>query len=306
MKRLMRSRDDVVVETAALAIGVVVLAATLYPFWLCVIYAFNDGMDAQRMSLFLWPRKLTLDNFRVVFLERSLMRAFGVTVLRTAVGTVASLFFTSMVAYALSQERLIFRRFYRLMGLVTLYFSGGLIPTFLLLRALGLLDTFWVYIVPGLFGYFNAMLIGAYYRQSIPHSLVESAKLDGAYDFRIFVQIMLPLSKPVLATVALFLAVGNWNDWFTSAYFVRGKPALWTLPTILMRTLSETQGMSTIGAIKSGATGVRPDQVGSMSSITLASVRYATLLVTIFPVAVVYPFLQKYFVKGITFGAIKA
>lgn len=306
MKLRLKSRDDAVVDIASTALATVVLLVTLYPFWLCVVYAFNDGMDAQRMNLFLLPRKFTLDNFKVVFLESSLMQAFGVTVLRTVVGTVLALFFTSMVAYALTQERLIFKKFYRILGLITLYFSGGLIPTFLLLRALGLLDTFWVYIVPGLFGYFNALLIGAYFRDSIPSSLVESAKIDGAYDFRIFLQIMLPLAKPVLATVALFLAVGHWNDWFTSAYFVRSKPELWTLPTILMRKLSTTEGMGTINSIKSGAGGVRPDQMGSMATITLESVRYATLIVTIFPVAVVYPFLQKYFVKGITIGAIKA
>jgi putative aldouronate transport system permease protein len=234
------------------------------------------------------------------------VRAFGVTVLRTVLGTALSLLFTSMVAYALAQERLIFRKFYSVFGLVTLYFSGGLIPTFLLLKFLGLLDTFWVYIVPGLFGYFNALLIGAYFRDSIPSSLVESAKIDVAYDFRIFLQIMLPLSKPVLATVALFLAVGHWNDWFTSNYFVRSRPDLWTLPTILMRTLSETEGASTIRSIQSGNAGIRPGELGSMATITTASVRYATLIVTVFPVAVVYPFLQKYFVKGITIGAIKA
>jgi putative aldouronate transport system permease protein len=303
MRRMGRSRDDVVVDSLATVLGIVVLVVTLYPFWLCIIYAFNEGADAQRMNLFLLPRKLTLDNFRVVFMERSLVTSFGVTVLRTAVATTTALFFTSMVAYALSRERLLFRRAYRVLGFVTLYFSGGLIPTFLLLRALGLLDTFWVYVVPGLFGWFNMLLISAYFRDAVPVSLVEAATMDGARDFRIFLQVMLPLSKPVLATVALYIAVANWNDWFTSAYFVRGKPWLWTLPTILMRTLSEAQGMETVNAIRSGGGGARP---GGASAVTLASLRYAMLLVTIVPVAVAYPFVQKHFVRGIMIGAIKA
>ncbi len=302
---MLRALDDRIVNGLATLLGVLLLLVTLYPFYYVVLFSLNEGLDSASGGLFLVPRAFTLLNYKAVLSDPLIGRAFLLTVLRTVLGTVATVFFTAMVAYGLSKKYLMFRRAYTVIAVITMYFGGTLVPTYLLYRALGLLNRFAVYIIPSLFGYFNALLFMAFFRE-LPESLEDAAKVDGANDFYIFRRIILPLSTPVLATIALFVGVHHWNDWFSSAYFVFNEK-MWTIPTVLIRTLSSIEAINKIRSLEA-VTGGAPGAMESTPEqrLTMESIKYATIVVTVFPIVVIYPFLQRYFVKGMLVGAIKA
>ena len=293
-QRVKLTREDMTVNTAATVVCVLMLLATVYPIYYILINSLNEGLDAQRGGLYLFPRKPTLENYAIVFKEKTLVLAFTMTILRTVIGTTLAVTFTSMVAYGLSKQNLMFRKTYHLIGIVSMYFSGGLIPTFLLYKYLGLLDTFSVYVIPTMFSYFHALLFIAYFR-TIPTSLGESARMDGASEIGIYLRIIMPLSVPVLATIALFSGVGHWNDWFFPAFFVT-KERLMTLPTLLMRLMSLTDATNKIQEHLRGV---------ENRTLTMEGVRFATLIVSVLPITLVYPFLQRYFVKGMMLGSVK-
>jgi putative aldouronate transport system permease protein len=184
------------------------------------VISFNEGSDAARGGIFWWPRMPTLANYQEVFKNRSLMPAFGVSILRTVIGTYVSVLFTGMIAYALAHQRLMFRRFCTTVLMISLCFSGGVVPYYVLLKWIGLYDTLWVYIVPSLMGVVNCILMMNFFGQ-IPASLEESARMDGAGYMRIFFKIILPVSTPVVAAIALFVAAHHWNDWFSTGYFTK-------------------------------------------------------------------------------------
>jgi len=295
------THEDRIVNATSTIVAVALMILTVYPIYYVFIYAFSDGQAAMARQIYIWPAAPTLENFREVFRDNSLTDSFMMNVYRVAAAVGSGVLFTAFSAYALTREDLIGRKVYSMIALFTMYFGGGLIPTFLLFLKLRIVNSFWVYVLPGLLSVYNMMLCMAFFRE-IPTSLIESARLDGAGERHIFFMIMLPLSMPILATLSLFVGVGAWNDWFTSAYFVTNKK-LMTLPTILMRAIgkaaAEQRAMQR--AIESGV------YHGSSSrGVTSTSIRYATMLVTIVPIMCIYPFLQKYFVKGVMIGAIKA
>ncbi len=295
MNRL--TMEDYIINTTCTILAAIVLLATLYPFYYCLINSFNIGTDAQKGGIYFFPRQFTLDNYKIVFEYNTLAQTFMMTVLRTILGTATGIFFTAMVAYGLSQKHLLFRKTYSILGIITMYFSGGLIPYYLLLNKIGLINNFLVYIIPALYSVFNALLFMAFFRD-IPESLKESARLDGANDFYIFLKVILPVSKPVLATLALFVGVGHWNDWFAPAFFMTNEKMI-TLPVLLIRMVADTETQQKLNdaVTLSG---------GQMRSVTLEAVRFATMIIAVFPITLVYPFIQKYFVQGMMVGAIKA
>lgn len=266
----------------------------LYPVWYTVIISFNDSSDAMRGGIYWIPRKFSIESYRTVFQDNTIMRAFLVTVLRTVIGTVTSVFFTAMVGYAFSKKELMGHKFYMVMGTITMFFSGGLIPTFIILKNLGLYDNFLVYILPSMFNFYNMIIFMTYFKEMSP-ALEESAKLDGCNDLVIFTKIILPLSMPVVATIALFNGVGHWNDYFTGVMYIN-KAALQPIQTYLYRIVASASASKSVVAMPAGFTA---QQVSS------SSVRLATMVVTTFPIMCVYPFLQKYFVKGFMVGSIK-
>ena len=266
----------------------------LYPVWYTVVISFNDATDALRGHIYFWPRKWSIESYRTVFQDATIMRAFLVTVLRTVVGTVTSVFFTAMVGYAFSKKHIMGNKVYMILGTITMFFGGGLIPTFIILKNLGLYDNFLVYILPSLFNFYNMIIFMTYFRDMSP-ALEESAKLDGCNDMTIFVRIILPLSMPVVATIALFNGVGHWNDYFTGVMYIN-KAALQPIQTYLYRIVASASASKSVVAMPAGFTA---QQVSSNS------VRLATMVVTTFPIMCVYPFLQKYFVKGFMVGSIK-
>jgi len=273
-----------------------VMVVTLYPFLNTIAVSFNNGLDTIRGGIYLWPREWTLQNYVSVFQNPNLTQAAFISVARTVIGTVVQLFCTAMLAYVLSRKEYMFNKLVTTLFVMTMYFSGGLIPGYMLIKQVGLLNSFWVYIIPGLIGVFNMIVIRTYI-QGLSEGLIESAKMDGAGDFRIFMRIVLPLSKPVLATVALFIAVGQWNSWFDSMLYTAGNRNLTTLQYELMKLLSS--------ATSQGGT-VNVDSYKNVTNmVTPVSIRAAITVVTAMPIVLLYPFLQKYFVTGLTIGGVK-
>jgi putative aldouronate transport system permease protein len=293
LPRNQRSAGDVVFETCNI-IGMLLLCfVTLYPVWFVLVNSLNEGQDAMRGGIYWWPRVFSLDNYRAVFAHPGIMTAMGVTVAKTLVGVVLHVFFTAMVAYAFSRKELIGRQFYMLLGTVTLFFNGGLIPTYLWIRELGLLDHFLVYILPVMFSFFDLIIFLAFFRE-IPEGLEEAAKMDGANDFRIFVQVILPVSLPVVATIALFHGVYQWNDYFTGVLYVNNND-LQPIQTFLYRVVAQSSSNQIVAATGGAIT----------RTVTSQSIKMATMVVTTAPIVFAYPFLQKYFVKGLLIGSIK-
>lgn len=269
----------------------------LFPLWYCIVGSLNEGTDYLRGGVFFWPRKWSFASYRAVLYDSSILDAFAVTIAKCVVGTVTSVLCTTMVAYAITRPKLLGKKFYIPFIMFTLFFGGGLIPFYLLIVDLNLYDTFWVYILPTMFGAYNMIIIQSFIRD-LPGELIESAKIDGASEYRIFFQIILPLSKPVLATIALFTIVGHWNSYFDSMMYTNS-PELQTIQLYLKKVITDPSMSKSLG---SAAAAVIP---GQAVTLTPQVVKLATMVVTALPVICVYPFLQKYFVKGVTMGSVK-
>jgi putative aldouronate transport system permease protein len=294
-KRL--STESVIFNTFNYTFMIILSIVTLYPYLNTIAVSFNDGLDTIRGGIYLWPRIFTLENYKNVFSSGTLVNAFTISISRTIIGTALSVFCTTMLAYTLSRKEYIFNKFITTVFILTMYFNAGLIPGYFLMRSLGLIDNYLVYIIPGMISAFNMIIIRTYIN-GIPESLQESARLDGAGDFRIFRSIIFPLCLPVLATVTLFCAVGAWNSWFDSYIYCPNSPNLSTLQLELMRILQQTQ--STASAAAQHAVGSDPSNV-----VTPMSIRAAITIVAATPILFVYPFLQKYFITGMTLGGVK-
>jgi ABC-type sugar transport system, permease component len=276
---------------------IIVVFLCLYPFWNIFIMSINDASDTVRGGLYLIPRKPTLESYVIVFRNSEIWRATWVSVSRTIIGTAFSLFFTTLLAYPMSKRDLFGGKVISVFLVFTMYFGGGLIPYYMALKSYGLIDSFWVYIIPGTIGVYNMILIRIY-MESLPAELEESAFLDGAGQSKIFFQIVLPLIKPVMATIGLFTAVGQWGSWFdTNLYTYRA--SLKTLQFLLVQILNNYD----MGGAKSSTQLLA--QVARMTSVSSTSVRMATAMVATIPILIVYPFVQKYFVKGMMIGAVK-
>ncbi|MCI1774574.1 MAG: carbohydrate ABC transporter permease [Paenibacillus lautus] len=275
-----------------------VMIVTLYPFLNVLAISLNDSVDTVRGGIYLWPREFTLENYVQIFKYDGLITGAKITILRTLAGTFLGLLSGTMLGYVLSRVDFQGRKFMSTFLALTMYFSGGMIPVFILIRDLNMMNSFLVYIIPGMVSAFNVFVIRSFI-DSLPYSLQESAKLDGANDFTIYYKIILPLCKPVLATIALFLAVGQWNSWFDTYLYNGNAPHLTTLQFELMKVLQSTQGQ-TSGMM----TGQNMAEI--VKQVSPESIKMAITIVVTVPILLVYPFLQRYFVKGMTLGAVKS
>jgi putative aldouronate transport system permease protein len=275
-----------------------IVVVTLYPFLNVLAISLNNSTDTVRGGIYIWPHQFTLDNYKTIFQYEGLLQGLQISILRTLVGTVLGLVCASMLAFTLSRVDFRARKFISTFLALTMYFSGGMVPVFILMRDLHLLGTFWVYIFPGLISAFNVFVIRSF-MDGLPYALQESAKLDGANDFTIYWRIILPLCKPVLATIALFLAVNQWNSWFDTYLYNGASPKWTTLQFELMKVLQSTQqGGSSITNSN--------DMAQQMAQISPESIKMAITITVTLPILLVYPFLQKYFVGGMTLGAVKS
>lgn len=274
-----------------------VVLITLYPFLNVLAISFNDSVDSVRGGITVYPRQFTLENYARIFSYSTLLTGLQISVLRTVAGTLLGLLTSSMLAYTLARQEFQARKFVATFLAMTMYISGGMIPVFILMRDLGLIGTFGVYVLPGAVAAFNVFVIRSFI-DGIPYALQESAKLDGANDFTIYWRVILPLAKPALATIALFLAVGQWNAWFDTYLYNGSKESLTTLQFELMKVLQSTTAGSSGTDYRS--------QLMTNQTVSPESIKMAITIVATVPILVVYPFLQKYFVKGMTLGAVKS
>lgn len=275
------------------------IAVVLFPYLNILAKALNDGKDTAMGGITIFPRRPTFENFTTVLGDKSFGRAFLTSACIVVAGTLLNLLVQFMAAYVFMNKQFIGHKVLLYLFMVPMYFGGGLIPQYILYSKLGLLNNYLVYVLPGCFSVYNMIIIRSYLN-SIPASLAESARVDGANDLRIAFRIILPLAKPVLATVALWVAVALWNDWLTTLYFVT-KKEMFTLQYVLMQVLKEAEKIQAV--IKEAA--MRGEVVNIKSNITTESVKSAQLIVTTVPIIIMYPFLQKYFIQGITLGAVK-
>lgn len=275
------------------------IAVTAYPYLNSLALSLNDGMDASKGGITIFPRVFTLENYEGLFKSDTLPRALLISIARVISGTTLTLLVTAFAAYAIKLKQLPGRNIIMTFFIVPMFISGGLIPTYILFKYLHLFNNFLVYIVPGAFSVFNMVVMRTYF-STIPQSLDESALIDGATEPQVFFRIALPLSKPVLATIGLWSAVGHWNDWTTTLYYIT-KNHLFPVQYLLVNIIKDAEAYQSMLA-EYARKGMK---VNSLQKLTPESVRAAMLIASTLPIIVVYPFLQKYFVSGVTIGAIK-
>ncbi|GAB6926726.1 carbohydrate ABC transporter permease [Paenibacillus sp. JCM 10914] len=271
----------------------------LYPFWNAAVISFNAGSDTMLGGITFWPREFTLENYRVVFKDERLIDGFVISVMRTIVGTILSIIATAILAYGISKRELMGRNLYMVVCIVTMYFSGGLIPTYLLIRELGLMNSFWVMVIPGIISVWNMIIFRTFFK-GIPAGLEESAHIDGSSNWGVFFRIVLPLSGPVIATLSLFTAVYHWNDWFAPSIYISNAELL-PIQTKLQQILNANIMLEQMQNMDAAAQG----RMSAMKAVTTKSLSMATMMVATVPILCVYPFVQKYFVKGVLIGSLK-
>ncbi|MGO4542986.1 carbohydrate ABC transporter permease [Paenibacillus sp. YIM B09110] len=299
-KRL-QSPGDRLFDAANITFMILLMIVTIYPFINMMAVSFNHASDSVRGGIYFWPRVWSLDNYKYVFNEATIIGATGISVLRTVLGTIISTFCSAMVAFTISRPEYVLRKFVSIAFVLTMYFNGGLIPNFLLVRDLHLMGTFWVYIIPGIIGVFNIIVIRSFI-EGLPEGILESARMDGAGEFTTFLRIVLPLSMPVLATTSLFTAVYHWNSWFDVFLYNSSHVELSTLQYELMKMLQNSNAAVSTGDAAGAAANASQ---GGGNYVTPTSIRATMTIVASLPIIMVYPFLQRYFVKGLTLGGVK-
>lgn len=279
-----------------------VVIVTVYPFWNTIAVSFNDGLDSIKGGIKLWPRKFSLENYKALFVTDYIFRAGFISLSRTIIQTVLSVFCTALLAYALSRKEFVIRKILTLILVISMYVNAGLIPSYLLIKNLHMIGNYAVYIIPCIIDVFNFILIRTYIN-GLPDSFVESARIDGANEFKIFLQIIFPLITPSIAMICLFVAVNAWNSWFDTYLYCSRNKNLHSLQYVLMSYLNASQNSST-GA-DAGAKALAAASGSAVNQITPVSIRASITIVASVPILLVYPFVQKYFVVGMTIGGVK-
>lgn len=294
IKRL-RTPGEWILDIFKVLFLMVVAVVTVYPFWNVFIVSINDATDAVRGGLYLWPRVFSLQSYQNILTRSDFQHSILITVARTVIGTPLAVLCTAMAAYSLSRKELVGGKFWNLLFVFTVYFGGGQVPYYMVLKGLGLLDNFWVFIFPLIMSVYNMILIKSYIA-SMPESLFEAVKIDGGNDLVIFFRFVLPLAKPILMTVALFVAINQWNSWFDANLYTSSEN-LKPMQSKLVEILNQYQtGATTSQQMSNAKTG---------NTVTADSIRMAATMVATLPIIMIYPFIQKYFVKGIMLGAVK-
>ncbi len=294
--------SDYVIIILMVVIMVVVFCATLYPFLNSLAISLNYASDTTLGGITIFPRKFTIDNYKNIFGKQTIWMAYGITIARTVIGTVGGLLITGAMSFALSRKVLAGRKVYTMLCLIPMYFAGGLIPSYFLIKTLQLNNTFWVYILPALVNIWNMILMRSYFSSSVPDALEESARIDGANYFTIFFRIYWPVSTPIIATIALYFGVYHWNDWYTTYVYITD-PNLKPMTSILLQIVNEAQFAERLLAMGAKAEAAGAAALGKATNVR--SITMATMITSIVPIVAIYPFLQRYFIKGIMIGSIK-
>lgn len=265
-----------------------VAVATLYPFIYMISVSLSSSVYVLRNEVSFYPKGINLDMYRMVLKDPRIWQSYMNTIIYTGLGTLISLVITSMGAYALAKKEMVFRKAFTLMIVFTMFFGGGMIPTFLIVKNLGLIDTVWGMVLPGAVSTWNLLVMRTFF-SAMPVELEESGRLDGLTDFGIFMRIIVPLSKAVFATIGLFYAVAMWNNFYLPLLYLRDAN-LFPLQVVLRNMIMA---------------GTEASNAGGENFIVDESLKYAVIMVATVPILIVYPFLQKYFSKGVMIGAVK-
>lgn len=292
-----RNYSDKIFDAVNLCIMLILLILFMWPLWFVVIASVSDPNSVLLGKVLIWPKGFTLDSYKALAEHKEIWIGYGNTIIYTVVGTIINMILTVCAAYPLSRKDFVLRNFFMLMFMITMYFGGGLIPTYLVVNKLGLLDTRWAMIIPGAVSIYNVIITRSYYLNSIPASLYEAATLDGANSAQYLTRIVIPLSKPVLSVVALYYAVGHWNDYYTALLYIYDEN-LRPLQTILRDLLLTTQLQLIDMAGMDAAAVERQMQVAQ-------TMKYSAIIVAMIPILCIYPMIQKHFVKGVMIGSIK-
>jgi putative aldouronate transport system permease protein len=299
LHRPVRRRGDRRFDRLNIAFVIAVVLVIGYPLWFVLIASISDPQAVDTGRVWLWPVDLTLDGYRRVFAEPSIWTGYRNTIVYTITGVAAHLVIVLPCSYALSRKQFVGRRLVTWYILFTMLFSGGLIPTYLLVKDLGMLDTLWAVVLPGAAGAWAVLVGRAFFTQTVPEELNESAKMDGASDFQVFLRIAIPLSAPIIATLALFHGVGLWNEYFNALIYLSDRdkyPLQLVLRELLVVSQDATQGGGAEGASTESLT----------QQLRLASlIKYAVMIVSSLPLLIVYPFLQRFFTQGVLIGSVK-
>ncbi|WP_240418775.1 carbohydrate ABC transporter permease [Paenibacillus periandrae] len=267
---------------------------TLYPFWHVLMYALSDPKLSMGGGIFLLPRGWSLSSFEILLNSKGIYTAYGNSLIRLVVGTCVNLLFTAMLAYPLSLKRFIGRNAITLMIFFTMLFSGGMIPSYLLVKELGLLDSIWALIIPGTISAWNLLIMKTYF-QNIPPELEESASIDGASPMRVLISVILPVSMPVIAAIGLFYGVAHWNSYFDAILYINSQSQ--QVLQVFLRTMLNSSSLQQIQGSEAFASNI--------GMVTEESVKMATVISSVLPMLLIYPFLQKYYVKGVLIGSVK-
>ena len=291
VRRRKKVKHDTAFDYVNIALLVVLALLCLYPMWFVIVGSFNKGYDYLKGGVYFWPRTFTWANYAVVLADNRIWQGLLMTVIRCLIGPVLHIFLCSLVAYGMSRKELHGKKFFNIFGLITMFFSGGLVPFYVLCKMLGMLNTFAMYILPGAYSVYNMILIRSFIK-GIPEELHEAAVLDGAGEFRIYFTMIIPLSMPILMTVLLWGILGHWNDYTTTMFYTPANRNIYTLQYILMLIIQEGNVQSNVGSAVSGE--------AASETISLAAMVIGTI-----PMLIVFPFLQKYFTKGLYVGSLK-
>ena len=298
--KIKATREDIIFDTINYILLISLMIITLYPFINTIAVSFNDSADSIRGGIHLWPRKFSTFNYETVLKNHAIYHAAFISAARAIIGAALSMVCSLVVGYALSRQEFVFCKLYSRVFVFSMYISAGMIPVYFLMMDLHLRNNFLVYILPAIVNAWNIMVVRSYIA-GLPASLIESAKIDGANELRIIFSIVMPLSIPVLATVILFVSVGQWNSWFDTMLYCSNQSLStlqFELQKVLQSSLSMASQQSTAGAGSLLNASAR-------TTVTPNSLRAAMTIVAIVPILAVYPYLQKYFVKGLTLGGVK-
>nr|WP_289767227.1 carbohydrate ABC transporter permease [uncultured Acetatifactor sp.] len=296
--KVKRSYSDKIFDVVNIIVMLILLIIFTWPLWFVVIASFSDPNEVWMGNVLLLPKKITLIAYEELLNYSSIWTGYKNTIFYTVVGTLVNLVMTVCAAYPLSRKDFVPRNFLMILFMITMYFSGGLIPTYLVVNKLHLLNTRWAMIIPGACSIYNVIITRTYFMNSIPHELQEAATLDGANSFQYLMKVVLPLSKPIMAVIGLYYAVGHWNDFYTALIYLNSEKLL-PLQSFLRDLLMRAQ--TTMNVNMSGM-----DAASIEAKMKLAqTLKYSVIIVSTVPVLCIYPFIQKYFVKGVMIGSVK-
>jgi len=295
-KKKARGMSDKVSDVILVAITAIVLLIVAYPLYYVLVASFSNPYDVYAGKTFLIPSGFSLDGYKAVFADKNIFTGYLNSIKYTVIGTVFSVAMLYMTAYPLAQKDLPGRKFLSVFFIITMYFGGGLVPTYLIVKQTGLIDNMWALFLPGGVAVGNMIIVRNYFQNSIPHELIEASEIDGCSKLRTFIKVVIPLSMPILAVMVVFSMVAYWNDWFTALIYLTGSEKA-PLPLVLRNVLIKSSASASQASTISGG-------YAELNKIT-EMIKFGSIVVAAAPMMIVYPFVQKYFEKGFMAGAVK-